>query len=90
MAKTELYEHLALQFFEEDHRHYGNLHEGLLEETHEVIVAAERGTRTEYLDELGDVLWYITVMAKQEGSTLEELMEINYQKLESRALNGKK
>jgi len=36
------------------------------------------------------VLWYVTVMAKQEGSTLEELMEINYQKLESRALNGKK
>lgn len=88
--KTELYEHLALQFAKKEHKHRDNLEAGLLEETHEVIVAAERGTRGEYLDELGDVLWYVAVMAKQEGSTLAELMKANYQKLEKRALNGKK
>ena len=36
------------------------------------------------LDELGDVLFYVTKIASIQGSTLEELMERNLAKLESR------
>jgi len=42
------------------------------------------------LDELSDVLWYVTVIANQQGSSLSEIMKINYEKLEARAINGKK
>jgi len=86
---TELYQRLALEFYNDDHRHCSNLESGLLEETHEVIEAIKTGTRQEYLDELADVLWYITIMADCEGSSLKGLMERNYDKLEKRALNGK-
>ena len=46
--------------------------------------------RAEIAAELGDVLWYVTIMASNEGSSLSEIMKINYNKLEQRALNGKK
>ena len=52
--------------------------------------AIQMGTRSQVLDELGDVLWYVTIMASHEGSNLSEIMKINYNKLEQRALNGKK
>jgi len=44
----------------------------------------------EIIDELSDVLWFVTVIAKQRGVTLKELMKHNIDKLEERALNGKR
>ena len=77
--KTELYEHLALQFAKKEHKHRDNLEAGLLEETHEVIVAAERGTRGEYLDELGDVLLQVVfnaMIAEKRGAfTFDDVVQ---------------
>ena len=79
-----------MQFFSNKHRNHDGLAKGLLEEANEVNDAEANGTRKELLDELGDVLWYVTVMANQEGSSLEEIMKLNHIKLEDRALNGKR
>ena len=84
--KTELYEHLALSFYEKGHRHHDCLFAGLEEETKEAI---EAGTEDSLLDELSDILWYITTIAHTKGSNLESLMMRNINKLERRKLNGK-
>jgi len=87
--QANLYETIALQFFTPGHRHHDDLVTGLREEAAEVRDAISLGTRKQVLDELGDVLWYVTVMANYEGSSLAEIMKINYEKLESRNINGK-
>ena len=44
----------------------------------------ERCTREHYVEELGDVLWYLTGVAITHGITLQELWDYNIQKLEER------
>lgn len=44
--------------------------------------------RNELLKELGDVLWYITAVAMSQGSTLDEVMRINVDKLRKRYPDG--
>lgn len=48
--------------------------------------------RTEIAKELGDVLWYVSVMAKRIGFNLKDIANMNVSKLESRkqrnVLNG--
>ncbi len=48
--------------------------------------------REELAKEVGDVLWYVATMAFDLGYSLEEIAEMNYQKLKSRQqrhqLNG--
>lgn len=89
--KSEVYEYVAFQFYEDKHRHSEQLGVGLTEEVNEVCKELYNGNDKEaYLDELGDVLWYVTVMAKLEGEDLESLMKRNIYKLENRILNGKK
>ena len=87
---NEVYSKLAVEFFNDNHKNSKELHVGLLEEVHEVKEAIKVGTRKDLLDELGDVLWYVTVMAHCEGSSLSELMMYTLEKLEDRRLNGKK
>lgn len=41
------------------------------------------------LEELGDVLWYVTMTARELGSSLEEVAELNVNKLSSRSERGK-
>ena len=43
-----------------------------------------RCTREHYVEELGDVLWYLTGVAITHGITLQELWDYNIQKLEER------
>ena len=43
----------------------------------------------EILDELSDVLWYVSRIANRRGSSLEELMIHNNNKLQDRKTNGK-
>lgn len=38
--------------------------------------------------ELGDTLWYLTALAQRLGYTLEEIMEMNYEKLMARRATG--
>lgn len=40
------------------------------------------------MDELGDVLWYVTAMVFHLGITLDDLMQINAEKLHARAASG--
>jgi phosphoribosyl-ATP pyrophosphohydrolase len=87
--ETKVYEYIALDFFTPGHRNHEELAKGLLEEAKEVLEAEDTGTRGDLLDELGDVLWYVAVMANQEGSSLTEIMKRNFFKLENRAINGK-
>ena len=83
---TAIYEDIAFSFLDDNHRNFSNLADGLLEEAHEVT---EAESKNEKLDELSDLLWYVTVMARQEGTSLKQLMLKNIVKLEDRKLNGK-
>lgn len=82
----ELYKDLALTFYEQPHRHVHDLKRGLLEEAQEVVDATGREN---FIEELGDVLWYITVLADNADLSLDEIMLANINKLERRVLNGK-
>ena len=84
---SKLYQDLAVQFFTEGHRNHTELGRGLVEEAKEVVDA---DTIEEVLDELGDVLWYVSTIANLGGYTLEDLMLRNINKLERRKLNGKR
>ena len=42
----------------------------------------------DYIDELGDVLFYVAILAHQLRLTLEELSQLNYAKLNERAKEG--
>lgn len=44
--------------------------------------------KTEIAKELGDVLWYIAIMANEMGVTLQEVAEQNLEKLMSRKERG--
>lgn len=46
-------------------------------------------TKEEIAKELGDVLWYVAMMARDIGYTLGEVAEMNIRKLEDRKLRGK-
>lgn len=39
--------------------------------------------------EIGDVLWYCATLSNDLGYTLDEIAEMNYEKLHSRQLRGK-
>jgi NTP pyrophosphatase (non-canonical NTP hydrolase) len=48
------------------------------------------GSKTKILSELGDVLWYVTVLADECGLTLHEVMQANIAKQADRAAkNGR-
>lgn len=44
----------------------------------------ERVTREEFIDEMGDVLWYLTACSIYHGTSLEEIWEHNVKKLKER------
>lgn len=44
--------------------------------------------RKKFVKELGDVLWYVAVIAKKKGITLEEIADMNIKKLASRYPEG--
>lgn len=71
------------------------LHFGLAEEAGEVAGLAkrvlrnfpkdqERITRENFIDEMGDVLWYLTACCMAHGTSLEEIWEHNKSKLKAR------
>ena len=43
-----------------------------------------RGGREEYVDELGDVLWYLAACCAAFGTNLDEIWAVNRKKLEER------
>lgn len=65
---------------------------GLVGEAGEVANLVKKSQRSgaqplnvsKMLDELGDVLWYTTALAFQFGYTLEEIAQINMEKLSER------
>ena len=65
-----------------------NLH--TLDAAHEIILIDTH--RYDIAKELGDVLWYVTAMASEIDMSLEEIMEMNYNKLikrrETNTLHG--
>jgi NTP pyrophosphatase (non-canonical NTP hydrolase) len=83
---NELYQSLAVQFYGDTHVHANNLKAGIREEVEEVCNAT---SRENLIDELGDVLWYVTVLTDNAGLNLDDIMLRNINKLEKRALNGK-
>ena len=96
-SKTEVYENMA-SWFEYKGTPDSVLIAGLCSEAGEVAaewLKEERkdrldGDRTEkLLDELSDVLWYVSRIAQRRGSNLEQLMNRNLIKLEERSLKGK-
>ena len=93
--KTGIYNSVAMQFVEK-----GTTDEilftGLASEVGEVMSERMREVRKgeertkEIIDELSDVLWFVTVIAQQRGYSLKDLMLHNVNKLEDRLHNGKK
>lgn len=69
---------------------------GLVNEAGEVAGKVKKDIRGDYdtitqeevnqmvADELGDVLWYLSCLARQIGYTLEEIAQMNLDKLQSR------
>lgn len=45
--------------------------------------------KAEIAKEIGDVLWYCATLANDLGYTLQQIAEMNYEKLRSRQLRGK-
>lgn len=45
--------------------------------------------KNEIAKEIGDVLWYCATLSNDLGYTLDEIAEMNYNKLHSRQLRGK-
>lgn len=45
--------------------------------------------KLEIAKEIGDVLWYCATLSHDLGFTLEDIAEMNYEKLHSRQLRGK-
>lgn len=62
---------------------------GTLEDFHNGFVKFTPERRKALLKELGDVLWYITVLAKELNSSLIEVMAMNVIKLRDRHARGK-
>jgi NTP pyrophosphatase (non-canonical NTP hydrolase) len=71
------------------------VHFGLVEEAGEVAGLMkrvlrnfpkdqERATKENFVDEMGDVLWYLAACCVCQNTTLEELWEHNKQKLKER------
>lgn len=93
--KTEVYNELVMAFFEEG-TNDEILFTGFASECGEVMSERMKEVRkgldrTEQIkDEMSDVLWFITVIARQRGINLKDLMTHNIMKLENRALNPKK
>jgi len=97
MSKTEIYESRTSEF------EYDGVTEevllcGLSSEVGEVLAEWLKEQRLdrpdtdrteELLNELSDVLWYVTRIAERRGTTLHALMRRNIVNLEERALNGK-
>jgi NTP pyrophosphatase (non-canonical NTP hydrolase) len=83
---SKTYQFLAAQFDTDDHRHYDTLYDGLREEIHELI---QHSDNENFIEEVGDVLWYLSTLCKDKGFTLEDAMMNNINKLEMRKLNGK-
>lgn len=46
-------------------------------------------TIADYIDELGDVLWYFTLVCALKGTSIEEVMTQNMKKLKARYPDGK-
>ena len=63
---------------------------GLAGEAGEVADVVKKSIRdgesrpVRFVEELGDVLWYLTSLAGQMGFSIEELASLNYQKLHER------
>lgn len=45
--------------------------------------------KAEIMKEVGDVLWYIATLSHDLGYSLEEVAQVNYEKLKSRQQRGK-
>ena len=97
MTKTAIYEELAAMF-EYEGTPEEVLMAGLSSEVGEVQAEWLKERRKdrldsdrteELLDELSDVLWYVSRIANRRGTNLEALMRRNIIKLEERELNGK-
>lgn len=97
MSKTKVYEELTA-IFEHSRTTEDILMIGLSSEVGEVQAEWLKENRPDrmytdrteqVLDELADVLWYVTRLAAWRGSDLHALMQRNLIKLEQRSINGK-
>ena len=88
---TKQFEYEVARFFEEGTTEE-TLFLGLASEVGEVMQSRVKETRkglectAEITDELGDVLWYITTIAKARGYSLSDIMQDVLDKLDARAL----
>jgi NTP pyrophosphatase (non-canonical NTP hydrolase) len=56
----------------------------VLRDDHGII----NGKRADLLDELGDVMWYVSQVATELGSSLDDVLEANIAKLQGRKERG--
>jgi len=93
--QTKVYTHLVSQFYERGTTQE-TLFTGFASEVGEVMSERTKEVRNgekktvEIVDELSDVLWYLTMIARSRGYTLEEVMKHGFNKLKDRKLNGKR
>ena len=67
---------------------HSSIRRNFLEETYEVLDAIDHDDASGMCEELGDVLWYVTLMAELMNVPLEYIMQANIEKLERRYPDG--
>lgn len=99
MSIDEIQERALSHWYKDNHDLHGDLMPsilGLVGESGELADLLKKHvfkpghctTNAEYLNELGDVLFYVSIIAYQLGVTLDELSQMNFAKLNERAENG--
>jgi len=78
------YQKDATDYWTAGHRHHDALLNGLSEECTEVVTAQREGSWEHLREELGDLLWYVTVLADEHDIDLEDVMRVNIEKLQGR------
>ena len=67
---------------------HASIASNMLEEAYEAVDTIEANDTEHLCEELGDVLWYVTLMAELMNVPLEYIMQANIEKLERRYPDG--
>ena len=67
---------------------HASIAHNMIEEAYEAVDAIEACDVAHLREELGDVLWYVTLMAELMNVPLEYIMQANIEKLERRYPDG--
>jgi len=94
-SRTCLKDYETFKNIQSSHRHIIHAHLGLSSETGEIgdaikkhVIYGQPLDIANLLEECGDILWYVSLMVSACDSSLEQVMEMNIDKLRKRYPNN--